>query len=96
MGLPHHRVADGSCFIEQRNIFIDFFVHMYADLMSKENKLDSPGFSGRWMLEIAFSVVRVANSSTPFASVQFSYVLLPICTGEEQGAVLLLGYLMQN
>lgn len=42
------------------------------------------------MLEVAFF-----QWSAPFASVPLS-VLLQIRTGEEQGAVLLLDYLMQN
>ena len=62
--------------------------------MSKQNKLNSPGFLGYWMLEFAILTTEKANS-TPFARVQLC-VLLQIRTGEEQDAVLLLDYLMQN
>lgn len=86
-GLPHYGVPDGSCFIKQRNNFIEFLTHVYAQVLTFMSK--QPEFSrflGILNAGDGFFSGRVGKTPLhlPCTAV---YVLLQICTGEEQGAL---------
>lgn len=71
MGLLYYGVPDGSQFIKQHNdlIVLSPWLCSNANFVFKQSQLNSPDFLGYWVVEMAFSVVRVV-SSPPFAFVQ--------------------------
>lgn len=92
LGLPCYGVPDGSCFIKKCNDFIEFLMHAQV-LTSCLNQSEFSGFLG------------ILNAGHCVFNSQDGKCHLPVyscvCSASigrlaGQGAVLLLGYLMQN